>query len=105
MEKHKYKLDTGLRYTKSFEFSSDEEAWETLRQSIPNAFAALYKEFEVKVPINNCKAYIEAFNKKYTLHQIDENSSFRIDTYWMPVLKGITSHSYSLNKTLEQERL
>lgn len=92
--KKRYKLSTGLsEIDERPEFDSDEKAWEYLRKiyKIPR-YARLYREEIVEnLPIVNRTQYVKKHNKKYTTQQIGKENTV---TYWLPVLDGITSHSY-----------
>lgn len=98
-----YKLSTGLWTTRVLCFDSDKEAWEELRTHLHNKFATLYKKVKVSVPINNEEEYVSSYNAKYgpkpigygpvnaELKEVGKPSMYNV---WMPVLEGITSHSY-----------
>lgn len=88
------------------EFASDEEAWNTLRTRFHDSFQWLWKEVEIEVPVNNEKEYIEAWNHKYGPEPIGhgledaelmEVGKPNIETMWVPILRGITSHPYSVS--------
>lgn len=103
----KYKLSTGLRTVKEEpHFDTDREAWEYLRQIIPNAYATLFKQIEVKVPHNNEEVYVPTWNAKYGPRPIGYGCDSTIpkeigvpdtSTVWIPILEGITSHEYKIN--------
>jgi hypothetical protein len=102
----KYKLSTGLREViERPEFETDQEAWETMRHMIPNAYATLYKEVEFEVPHNNEEAYVPTWNAKYGPRPIGNGSENTIPKeigvndkrkVWVPILAGITSHEYKV---------
>jgi hypothetical protein len=102
----KYKLSTGLRTVKETpEFESDREAWEYLREIIPNAYATLYKELEFEVSYNNEEVYVPTWNAKYGPRPLGNGPDStvskqigvkEINTVWIPVLTGITSHEYNI---------
>lgn len=101
----KYKLSTGLWTVKETpEFNSDEEAWEYLRLILPNKFATLYKEVEVKLPYNNEEEYIKIHNAKYGPKPIGMGPDYaellvpggRTSKVWMPVLEGLTNDKYNV---------
>ncbi len=60
---------------------------------LPNKYATLYKEIYVPCMINNRKEYLEKHNSKYTSQIIDETTPYTRKV-WVPVIEGITSHSY-----------
>lgn len=91
--KKKYKLCTGLSEVKEQpSFATDKQAWEYLRKKYPTSkYATLYRQEVVDVPIVNRSQYVKKYNAKYTLQKIGK---YNKQVYWIPVLDGITSHSY-----------
>lgn len=87
-----YKLNTGLWTTKEEEFDSDSEAWETLRKSLPDKWAGLYK-LQTTGKIVNHKSAKKRFDAKYRLQKIEDN----IKT-WVVVLFGSTNDNIDDNK-------
>lgn len=102
-----YKISNALYSCDPQEFSSDEEAWNTLRTRFHDSFQWLWKEVEIEIPINNEEVYVDAWNHKYGPKPIGygtddaelmEVGKPNIETTWIPVLRGITSHPYNVNK-------
>lgn len=102
----KYKISNALYSCDPQEFASDEEAWNTLRTKFHDSFQWLWKEVEIEVPINNEKDYVEAWNRKYGPRPVGYGSEDtplkvvgekNIETMWVPILAGITSHPYNVN--------
>ena len=110
----RYKLENALRGTEAKEFDSDEQAWNTLREtwkhengSIASVFIWLWKEIEMEVPINNEESYVEEFNQIYGPRPIGyggedatlmEVGQANVEKVWIPVLRGLTSHPYNVSK-------
>lgn len=102
----KYKLSTGLRTVREEpEFETDQQAWEYLRQIIPNAYATLYRQMEFEVPHNNEDEYVPTWNAKYGPRPLGYGPDSTIpkeigvkdkSKVWIPVLEGITSHEYNI---------
>lgn len=93
MKAKRYKLSTGLaEVIEQPKWKSDKAAWEYLRKKFKTSkYATLYRQELIVVPIVNLDEYVERFNAKYTTQKIGKTYN---DTYWVPVLRGITSHSY-----------
>jgi len=110
----RYKLENALRGTEAKEFDSDEQAWNTLRQtwknedgSIRGVFIWMWKQIELEVPVNNEESYVEKYNHNYGPRPIgygSENAKLmkvgqpNVEKVWIPVLRGITSDPYSVSK-------
>lgn len=103
----RYKIENILYSCDAQEFSSDEEAWNTLRQKFHPSFQWLWKEIDMEVPINNEEQYVESFNSKYGPKPIGygpddaklmEVGKPNIEKVWVPVLRGITSHPYNVTR-------
>lgn len=100
--KKEYKLETGLRSVKAksredranYMFNSVMDAWNSLRNIIPNKYATLYEKNIISVPINNHHSVIARNNAKYEKKMPD--SMYQEDWYWKPVLYGITSDEYKI---------
>ena len=104
----RYKLSNALRSTDVQEFENAEIAWNTLRKTFERGhFMWLYKEMEIEIPINNEVDFVEHYNSKYGPRPIgygDENAKLmkvgekHTEKFWVPILLGLTSHEYSVNK-------
>lgn len=101
----KYFMTSGLWTTEIYEFSSDEEAWNELRQILPNKFVTLKKCCKIPCALVNPKNYIEHFNEKYAKSPIgcgiedpiDADASEIIVEEYIPVYKGL-SQDQIINK-------
>ena len=67
----------------------------------------MWKEVEVEVPINNEENYVKLYNEKYGPKPIgygpDDAKLMKvgdknIETVWIPVLAGVTTDEYKVNK-------
>lgn len=104
----RYKLANALWSTEPEEHDTDEAAWNSLRKIFNSSrFTWMWKEVEVEVPINNEENYVKLYNEKYgpkpigygpddaRLMKVGEKN---IETVWIPVLAGITTDEYKVNK-------
>lgn len=98
----KYYMTTGLWQTKEEEFSSDTEAWNTLRLCIPSKFAWLKKRVEVSCKIVNPEEFVKRWNAKYAKKPIglgvneplDDNATEYMMRDEVTVLYGLTDDEY-----------
>lgn len=94
----KYYMTTGLWTTDEEEFSSDAEAWNTLRLRIPGKFAYLKKQVEYSCKIVNPNEFVKRWNAKYAIKPIgygvneplDENATEYMIHDEVTVLYGLT---------------
>lgn len=103
----RYKLSTGLCTVKEEpNFDTDREAWEYLRQILPGKYATLYREYDIEVAHNDEENYVQKWNAKYGPRPLGYGRDSTIPkevgvnpTYnvWIPILEGITDHSYKVN--------
>lgn len=103
----KYKLTTGLAtVNENPDFATDQEAWEYLRQILPDRYATLYRETEIEVSHNDEEQYVPKWNAKYGPRPLGcgrdstvpkEIGVKPVYKVWIPVLEGITNHSYKVS--------
>lgn len=101
----KYFMTSGLWDTDIYEFSSDEEAWNELRQCLPNKFVTLKKCCKIPCALVNPKNYIEHFNSLYAKRPIgfgvedpiDDNVKEIVIEEYIAIYKGLSSDSFNSN--------
>lgn len=112
----RYKMANALRHCDPEEFKTDKAAWNKLRKyflfkeadgSVTGCYIWLWKEIEIEIPINNEEVYVEMHNKTYGPHPIGygpdnapllEVGKPNIQTHWIPILEGVTTHPYKVTK-------
>ena len=107
-----YRIENLFQKTEEKEFKTDKSAWNNLRKKMISEdgngfFMTMYKEIEVEVPVNNEEEYVKSHNSFYgsrpygygpelaKLMTVVEPNMTKI---WIPVLDGITSHTYNVTK-------
>ena len=116
----RYKLSNALRSGRIKEFKTDKSAWNTLRKdmlfkeedgTVSGCYIWLWKEIEVEVPINNEEEYVKMHNAKYGPRpygygpdnaELLKVGQLNKSTVWIPVLEGITTHPYKVNKKVRK---
>lgn len=109
-----------MRESYPIEAKTDKSAWNKLRKSyiwkeedgtISGCYIWMWKEIEIEVPINNEEVYVEMHNKKYGPRPYgygpDNAKLLKVgqlnkSTVWIPVLEGITTHPYKVNKKVRK---
>ena len=112
----RYKLSNALRHCDPEEFKTDKAAWNKLRKyflfkeddgTVSGCYIWMWKEYETIIDINNEEKYVEMHNKKYGHRPYGygpDNAKLMVvgepcvETYWKPVLVGVTSDPYNVVK-------
>lgn len=96
-----YQIKTGNINSKIEQFTSPSEAWNKLRLDVPeDKQAILFVQTEMQVALVQPSKFKKAFYKRYGTNTPKGFEPTKEDpsktTYWMPIAKGITNHSYKL---------